>query len=171
MSFRVSDYFTPTIMFLQSKRLPQLHLLALALVSLSLLTGCGVSKMFANTEEPIEGSASGITQSVQKKKLFGVLPIYRPDTQQGNFISKEQAAQLKVGMTPEQVRFLLGTPLLNDAFHADRWDYPFLLKRGDGTVTTSHVVIYFKEGRVASFEGADLPDEKEYLRLIAKPKK
>jgi outer membrane protein assembly factor BamE len=141
------------------------------LASFSLLSGCGTSKLFASNDEPLDASAAGVSQSVQNKKLFGVLPIYRPDTQQGNFISKEQAAQLKVGMTPEQVRFLLGTPLLNDAFHANRWDYPFLLKRGDGTVTTSHVVVYFKEGRVASFEGADLPDEKEYLKLIAAPKK
>ena len=158
-------------MFLQFKRLNQGHAIAVAIVSASLLSGCGVGKMFANTDAPIDAAAGDVSQSVQKKKLFGVLPIYRPDTQQGNFISKEQVAQLKVGMTPEQVRFLLGTPLLNDAFHADRWDYPFLVKRGDGTVTTSHVVIYFKEGRVASFDGTDLPDEKEYLRLIAAPKK
>lgn len=156
-------------MFLQSKRLSQW--LAPAIASACLLSGCGVSKMFTHNDAQIESSSSGVTQSVQKKKLFGVLPIYRPDTQQGNFISKEQVAQLKVGMTPEQVRFLLGTPLLNDAFHAERWDYPFLLKRGDGTVTSSHVVVNFKEGRVASFEGTDLPDEKEYLRLIATPKK
>ena len=171
MAFRASGYFNLTTMFLQFKRLSQRHAIALAFASASLLSGCGINKMFATTDEPIEASAGGVTQSVQKKKLFGVLPIFRPDTQQGNFISKEQAAQLKVGMTPDQVRFLLGTPLLNDAFHAERWDYPFLLKRGDGTVTTSHVVVYFREGRVASFEGADLPDEKEYLRLIATPKK
>ena len=158
-------------MFLQLKRLSRPHAIALALASASLLAGCSVSKLFTNKDEPIDASTAGVTQSVQKKKLFGVLPIYRPDTQQGNFISKEQVAQLKVGMTPEQVRFLLGTPLLNDAFRPARCGYPCQLKRGDGAVPTSHVVVYFKEGRVASFEGADLPDEKEYLKLIAAPKK
>ncbi len=158
-------------MFLQLNRQSRLRAIAFVLASLALLSGCGTGKLFANNDSQIDPSAAGVTQSVQKKRLFGVLPIYRPDTQQGNFISKEQIAQLKVGMTPEQVRFLLGTPLLNDAFHADRWDYPFLLKRGDGAVTTSHVVVYFKEGRVARFDGADLPDEKEYLKLIATPKK
>lgn len=158
-------------MFLQLNRQSRLRTIAFVLASLALLSGCGTGKLFANNDSQIDPSAAGVTQSVQKKRLFGVLPIYRPDTQQGNFISKEQIAQLKVGMTPEQVRFLLGTPLLNDAFHADRWDYPFLLKRGDGAVTTSHVVVYFKEGRVARFDGADLPDEKEYLKLIATPKK
>jgi outer membrane protein assembly factor BamE len=171
MAFRASGYFTFLIMFLQPKCFCQRYALALAVASASLLSGCGISKLFMSDDAPLEASAGGVTRSVQKKKLFGLLPIYRPDTQQGNFISKEQVAQLKVGMTPEQVRFLLGTALLNDAFHAERWDYPFLLKRGDGTVTTSHVVVFFKDGRVASFEGADLPDEKEYLRLIATPKK
>ena len=141
-----------------------------AIVCSCLLCGC-VSKLFNTAEQPLEAAPAGITQRVQQSKLFGVLPVYRPDTQQGNFISKEQVAQLQVGMTPAQVRFLLGTPLLNDVFHAERWDYPFMLKRGDGTVTTSNVVVHFKEGRVSHFEGAELPNEKEYLRLIAAPKK
>ena len=51
---------------------------------------------------------------------------YRPDIQQGNFVSQEMLAQLKVGQTREQVLFILGTPLLTDIFHADRWDYPVL---------------------------------------------
>ena len=96
---------------------------------------------------------------------------YRINVQQGNLVEQKQIAQLRPGMTRDQVRYVLGTPLLQDPFHADRWDYPFLVKRGDGAVTTSHVVVYFKEGRVASFDGTDLPDEKEYLRLIAAPKK
>jgi outer membrane protein assembly factor BamE len=150
---------------------PRRPLLVVGLVALSfVLSGC-VSKLFTENEQPIEAAPTGVTQRVQQSKLFGVLPVYRPDTQQGNFISQEQVSQLQVGMTPAQVRFLLGTPLLNDAFHAERWDYPFLMKRGDGTVTTSHVVVHFKEGRVSQFEGAELPNEKEYLRLIAAPKK
>ncbi len=126
-------------------------LLVVGLVALSIvLSGC-VSKLFTENEQPVQPVATGITQRVQQSKLFGVLPVYRPDTQQGNFISQEQVSQLQVGMTPAQVRFLLGTPLLNDVFHAERWDYPFLMKRGDGTVTTSHVVVHFKEGRVSQF--------------------
>ncbi len=151
---------------------PASRLLAIvALAALPLLSGCGFTSLFAKKDDKIEPAAAGVTQTVKPSKLFGILPIYRPDVQQGNFVSKEQVAQLKAGMTPEQVRFLLGTPLLTDAFHADRWDYPFLLKRGDGTVTSSHVVVHFKDGRVSDFEGAELPDEKEYLRLIAAPRK
>ena len=145
-------------------------LAVLAMAALPLLSGCGIGSMFAKKDTSAEPVAGDVKQAVKQEKLFGILPIYRPDIQQGNFVSKEQVAQLKVGMTPDQVRFLLGTPLLNDAFHAERWDYPFLLKRGDGTMTSSHVVVHFKEGRVSGFDGAELPDEKEYLRLIAAPK-
>lgn len=167
--FRVRRYFNFLTMPQLFVHLPRRHAAAMIVLPL-LLCGC-VSKLFSAGEQAPETAPAGVTQRVQQSKLFGVLPVYRPDTQQGNFISKEQVAQLQVGMTPAQVRFLLGTPLLNDVFHPERWDYPFLLKRGDGTVTTSHVVVHFKEGRVSRFEGAELPNEKEYLQLIAAPKK
>jgi outer membrane protein assembly factor BamE len=59
------------------------------------------------------------------------LTPYKVDVQQGNAVTQEMAARLKPGMTRSQVRFILGTPLLTDVFHADRWDYVFLdQKRG-----------------------------------------
>src|SRR4051794_36755042 len=65
-------------------------------------------------------TAAGV-QTVRSKRLFGFLSPYRPDIQQGNFVSEEMVAQLKPGMTPDQVRFVMGTPLLTDIFHSDRW--------------------------------------------------
>ena len=65
---------------------------------------------------------------------------------------------------------LTGTPLINDAFHAGRWDYPFRIKDGKGKVTSSLVSVFFKDGRVSHFEGGDLPSEKDYLQRIAAPK-
>lgn len=146
------------------------RLLPIALAILS-LTGCTMTKLWttAPTEADPSGGNDGVVQTVQKSKLFGVVPVYRPDVQQGNFISKEMVAQLKVGMTPEQVRFILGTPLLTDLFHETRWDYPFRIKKGSGEVTSSRVVVFFKEGRVSHIEGGDLPDEKDYLLRIAGP--
>ena len=47
---------------------------------------------------------------------------YRIEIQQGNFVSQEMVSQLKPGMSKDQVRFVLGTPLITDSFHADRWD-------------------------------------------------
>ena len=151
---------------------PMKNVLLLALAAVS-LCGCSIaSKMFSSTpsstEVPVD--SNGVVQTVQKSKLFGVVPVYRPDIQQGNFVSKEMVAQLKVGMTPEQVRFVLGTPLLTDLFHETRWDYPFRIRTGDGEITSSRVVVFFKEGRVSHFEGGDLPEENDYLLRIAAPK-
>ncbi len=152
------------------RRLP----LVARLAALSLLIGgCALNPFGAKSAAPVDtaSTADGVVQTVQKKKLFGVLPVYRPDVQQGNFVSKEMVSQLKVGMTPEQVRFVLGTPLVTDIFHGERWDYPFRMRKGDGQVTTSHVSIFFREGRVERFEGGDLPDEKDYLKRLATPQK
>ena len=57
------------------------------------------------------------------------LSVYRPDLQQGNAVTPEMVEKLKVGMTRNQVRFVLGTPLIADVFHPDRWDYYFFLKQ------------------------------------------
>lgn len=112
-------------------------------------------------------ATSGV-QTVKPKRFLGFLRPYRPDVQQGNFVSREMVAQLKPGMTQDQVVFLLGTPLLTDIFHADRWDYAFRLQKGNGEITTSRVTVYFKDKLVSHFEGGgDLPTEADYLARIA----
>ncbi|MGZ3254311.1 MAG: outer membrane protein assembly factor BamE [Burkholderiaceae bacterium] len=105
-------------------------------------------------------------QRTENPRFLGILSPYRPDIQQGNFVSQEMMAQLKEGMTHDQVRFLMGTPLLNDLFHADRWDYVFRLQKGNGEVLSSRVTVFFKDDRVARFEGGNLPSEKDFLNLI-----
>ena len=70
-------------------------------------------------------------KSVDMPKVPGITP-YRMVIQQGNFISQEMVSQLKPGMTREQVRFILGTPLVTDIFHADRWDYVFFRELPNG---------------------------------------
>lgn len=150
---------------------------ALTLAILPLFTGCALSNPFGSTSakpQAIAASAAstGVVQKTEQEKLFGLLPVYRPDIQQGNFISKEMVAQLRVGMTREQVRFVMGTPLLADIFHENRWDYPFRMKKGNGEITSSHVVVLFADDRVLRLEGGDnLPSEKDYLLRIAAPKK
>ena len=117
---------------------------------------------------PEKGAQTTTITPLQKFMWF--FSPYRPDIQQGNFVSEEMVSQLKEGMTRDQVRFILGTPLLTDIFHADRWDYPFRLARGSGETTSSRVVVFFdKEGKVARFEGGNLPTEKEYIDRIAGP--
>ncbi|RMG27455.1 MAG: outer membrane protein assembly factor BamE, partial [Gammaproteobacteria bacterium] len=58
--------------------------------------------------------------------------VYRIDIQQGNVVTQEQIDQLRPGMTREQVRYLLGTPLVQDTFHPERWDYVYYFKPGRG---------------------------------------
>ena len=104
---------------------------------------------------------------------------YRVNRQQGNFISAEMLGRLQPGMTKDQVRFVLGTPLLMDMFHANRWDYPFRLLKKNGALTTYRVAVFFnQDGVVESVKHDSLPDEIEYLNQITadedsmdKPKK
>ncbi|MCD2514819.1 outer membrane protein assembly factor BamE [Massilia sp. G4R7] len=122
--------------------------------------------------EKAAAAANAGAQTVQATKLqkfFWIFSPYRPDIQQGNFVSQEMLEQLKVGQSREQVRFLLGSPLLTDMFHADRWDFPFYLARGNGEITTSRVTIYFKDDKVEKFEGGNLPSERDYIERIAGP--
>ncbi len=111
--------------------------------------------------------ASSGVQTSKQRRLFGIFSPYRIDVQQGNFISQEMVNQLKPGMTEDQVRFVLGTPLLTDIFHADRWDYVFRLEKGNGDVFRSHVIVHFKDKRMDRVDGGDLPSEQDYLALIA----
>ena len=151
------------------RMLPSYRTTALALIALStLLSGCASRK-------PVEGAAAPDATGVQVSKsssLFGFLKPYRIDIQQGNFVSKEMVAQLKPGMTRDQVRFVLGTPLLADVFHSDRWDYEFRLAKGNGELMSSRVSVFFKDNLLERYEGgSDLPTEQEYLSLIAGSKK
>jgi outer membrane protein assembly factor BamE len=78
---------------------------------------------------------------------------YRMDIQQGNFLDAETVAQIQEGMTRKQVRFLLGTPMIEDPFHAERWDYVYFLKPGRKRQTEEHhLVVYFSGDTVARVE-------------------
>ena len=85
-------------------------------------------------------------------RIPGFTP-YKPEIQQGNFVSHEMVQQLKPGMTREQVRFLLGTPLLTDIFHGDRWDYVYWREGTNGKRETRRLAIFFADGRVERMEG------------------
>lgn len=98
---------------------------------------------------------------------------YRPDVQQGNVVTREMVEQLRPGMTRDQVRFLLGTPLVASLFHQDRWDYVYYLKRGKGTETQQRkLTVLFKDNRLESFTADEMPPETmaDNLILGRKPK-
>jgi outer membrane protein assembly factor BamE len=82
---------------------------------------------------------------------------YRITIQQGNYVTREMVEQLRPGMTKEQVRFLLGTPLVTDIFHADRWDYVFYRDAPGGRREHRNFAVIFEDGRLARVIGDLLP--------------
>jgi outer membrane protein assembly factor BamE len=105
--------------------------------------------------------------SVTQKIAQSITP-YRITVVQGNFVSAEAAAQMQVGMSRDQVKQILGTPLLTDMFHADRWDYVFYFKRGSTSVVQQRdFVVNFASDRVVSWSGGEnLPSNLELLAEI-----
>ena len=83
--------------------------------------------------------------------------VYKIDVQQGNYVTQDVVARLKVGMTKAETRQLLGTPLLNDVFHADRWDYYYSSVKGGKADDRKRFTVLFKDDKVASFEGQFQP--------------
>lgn len=84
--------------------------------------------------------------------------IHRIDVQQGNAIEPEKVEQLRVGMTKEQVKFLMGSPLITDVFHPDRWDYVFHLIPDYGDSERYHLTIFFDGDKVSEIRKGDMPE-------------
>ncbi|MES2015109.1 MAG: outer membrane protein assembly factor BamE [Pseudomonadota bacterium] len=148
-----------------SFRAPLVAALACAVLALS-----GCASWRSPPPAPSDASAGALTTTITPmQKFLWIFSPYRPTIQQGNFVSSEMLAQLKVGQTRDQVKFIFGTPLLTDIFHADRWDYPFYLARGNGELTSARVTVYFKDDKVERFDGGNLPTEKDYIARIAGP--
>ena len=79
--------------------------------------------------------------------------VYRIDIQQGNLLDEEDINQVDLGMTRSQVQFLLGTPMVSDSFHRDRWDYAYYYRRGRSPDADRRwVVVYFDNDRVQRIE-------------------
>jgi outer membrane protein assembly factor BamE len=86
-------------------------------------------------------------------QVTGCLNYYRMDIQQGNVVNDEMLAKLRAGMSRDQVRYVLGTPLVDDPFHKDRWDYVYSFKAGGNKSTEqSRVTVFFSNDRAQRFE-------------------
>lgn len=106
---------------------------------------------------------------VSGESFLGVLTPYRMDIVQGNVVTKEQAERVKPGMTRNQVRDILGSPMLTDMFHADRWDYVFTIRRQGTPPQRRDVTAFFKDDRLERLEAKDLPGEREFIATISRP--
>jgi outer membrane protein assembly factor BamE len=98
-----------------------------------------------------EGIGSGISNALD---ISPYLHPYRIDVRQGNLVTQDMVAQLKPGLTKDQVRFVLGTPMLTDIFHADRWDYVYRLQKGsDGEIQQRRLAVFFENGKLVRLGG------------------
>lgn len=96
----------------------------------------------------------------------GKLPgLYRIDIQQGNIVTPEMLSEVEMGMDKRQVRFLLGTPLVADAFHQNRWDYVYSYQKGGRKRVQQHISLYFENERLTRIEGA-LDPEMDYHTVV-----
>lgn len=134
-----------------SSRLSRL-VLGLAVCAATFLAGCG------SFNQASERLASAVTP-------------YKVQVVQGNFVSREQAEFLKPGMSRQQVRDVLGTPLLASAFHADRWDYVFTLRRKGVQEQSYRLALFFKGEVLDRFEGDTLPTEAEFVAALDEQRK
>jgi len=87
---------------------------------------------------------------VQFSLVISACTVHKLDVQQGNVITKDMVERLKDGMTKRQVRFVMGTPLIEDLFHAQRWDYVYLSHPGDKSTADAwrRVTIFFEKDQL-----------------------
>lgn len=95
--------------------------------------------------------------------------LYIPEVVQGNFVSREQKEFLKPGMSRQQVKEVLGTPLVSSIFHEQRWDYVFTIRRQGVPPQSFSLNVWFKGDVLDRMTGDELPSETEFVtQLVAK---
>ncbi|EXU81668.1 membrane protein SmpA [Comamonas aquatica DA1877] len=124
--------------------------MALTLSLVSLLAAC------SSVSETTRNAMSSITP-------------YKVEVVQGNFVSREQVQALQPGMSRQQVREILGTPLVTSVFHADRWDYVFTIQRQGVEAQNRKLNVFFEGERFVRAEGDEMPSESEFVATLGKP--
>ena len=89
---------------------------------------------------------------------FGFPGVYRINVEQGNVVNAEMIEKLRPGLNKRQVRYIMGTPLIEDSFHEDRWDYRYLLRNGTETIAETRLTLWFDGDELARVEGPDAPE-------------
>jgi len=107
--------------------------------------------------------ASLLLLAVSALSLSG---CFKPEIRQGNFLSDDKIALVKVGMTPAQVQYVLGRPMVQDPFHPSRWDYVRYVNPNDGSPEQNwHVIVYFDGGKVSRIEQPEVKNKEQQLQL------
>jgi outer membrane protein assembly factor BamE len=90
--------------------------------------------------------------------FVGFPGVYKIDVEQGNLVDQKMIEQLKPGMSRRQVRFIMGSPLVEDTFNPDRWDYPYVIRNGQTIIREAQVSIFFDGDRLVEVRGDYLPE-------------
>jgi outer membrane protein assembly factor BamE len=106
-----------------------------------------------------------------QESIMTRLTPYRVEIVQGNFVSKEQVAALRQGMSRQQVRDILGTPLVSDAFHRARWDYVFTIRRQGVERQERRFAVFFDGDLLAKWQGDDMPSEADFVATLDNKRK
>lgn len=85
--------------------------------------------------------------------------IYRADIHQGNIVEQEMVNQLKPGMNKRQVRYIMGSPLIIDTFHQERWDYFYSIKKGGELKDQHRIALFFEQEKLIKIEGDLIPQQ------------
>jgi outer membrane protein assembly factor BamE len=101
----------------------------------------------------ILAAAFALSACKQNVELPSLISPYRIDIQQGNVVTQEMVSKLKVGMTRSQVRFVLGSPLVTDMFHGDRWDYVYTMQKQGKPEERRRLTVIFDGDKLATLEG------------------
>jgi outer membrane protein assembly factor BamE len=112
------------------------------------------------------GALAACSSLDSSDNFLGVITPYRIEVVQGNVVTREMAAAVRPGMSRTQVRDILGSPLLTDIFHTDRWDYMFTIRRQGTAPQQRRVTAYFDGERLARIEADELPTEQEFVDSI-----
>lgn len=126
--------------------------LVLAAAALALLAGCT--------------SFDGVG-----RRVGTALTPYKVEVVQGNFVSREQVQALQKGMSHDQVRQVLGTPLITSLFHGDRWDYVFTLRRQGVEPQLRRLTVFFQGDTMDRVEGDTMPSESEFVATLDNKRK
>ena len=117
------------------------------------------------------GSIAGCNTvtSAMSDGITSVITPYRVEVVQGNVVTREQIAAIKPGVPRSRVRDVLGSPLVADPFHAQRWDYVFLIRRPGTEPQQRSVVVLFEGDLVKSVDSPELPSDREFVASISRP--
>lgn len=108
---------------------------------------CGASMLIAGCST-VDKIGSAVPRALDKLPL-----IHRPDIQQGNVITQDTINKLRPGMTKSQARYIMGTPMLVDVFHQDRWDYIYSMQPGGEERIQERISLFFADDRLVRIEG------------------